>query len=198
MIAGTLGAPHDAIMDDAPHFDAVLELATPVTNPDELPEATDLLPLVEGFAERCADWVDAERSAAVLGDEYVVVDGDEPVKLAFALWRRPSLTREQFQDYWLHRHTLIGQRRQPDLGNYTQVHAGADLSAQAAKVAGVSSAAFEGVALASWRDEDTFNTFMGRTEIVNGFLEDEQKFIDHARSAMIIGPSVEPAAPVAS
>jgi hypothetical protein len=191
VLAGGLGAAHDAMMSEAPRFDGVLEIATPVTEPEELPQATDLLPVVEGLAERCATWLDAERSAAVLGTEYVIVEGEEQIRLAFALRRWSSLTHEEFQDYWLHRHTRLGQRRLSDLGGYSQVHADADLSAQAAGAAGVGSADFEGVAFGYWRDEDTFDAFMVRAEIMDRFLEDERKFIDHDRSAIVIGRSPE-------
>ena len=185
-VTSGLGAAHDEMMSEAPTFHAVLEIRTPVTDPAELPRATDLLQPVEGLAGR-ASWVDAERSAAVLGTEYVIVEGEAPVRMAFALRGWPSLTREQFQDYWLHRHTRLGQRQLPDLAGYTQVHADADLSAQAASAAGVGNAGFEGVALGYWRDEETFNTFMAQVEIMTRFLEDERRFIDHDRSGMVIG-----------
>jgi hypothetical protein len=196
--ASGLGAAHDEMMSEAPKFDAVLEITTPVTEPAALPQPTDLLPVVEGFAERCATWIDAERSAAVLGTEYVIVEGEAPIRMAFSLRGWSSLTREQFQDYWLHRHTRLGQRQLADLTGYTQVHADADLSSQAASAAGVGGAAFEGVALGCWRDEETFNAFMAEADMMNRFLEDERRFIDHNRSGMVIGrvpqvPSQHPA-----
>lgn len=191
LVSTGLGAAHDEMMSEAPAVDAVFEVATAAGEPAELPEATELLPVIEGFAHRCAAWLDAERSAAVLGTEYLIVEGDEPVRMALALSRWPSLTREQFQDYWLHRHTLIGQRLLPDLGGYSQVHADADLSQQAASAAGVGRSDFEGVAFGCWRDEDTFETFMARADVMDRFLEDERKFIDHDRSGVIVGRSPE-------
>jgi hypothetical protein len=46
------------------------------------------------------------------------------LKLTFCLRRLPSLSLQQFQDYWLNQHGPLVRRLQPALGmvRYVQVH----------------------------------------------------------------------------
>src|SRR4051812_30424434 len=161
-------------------FDGLVEVAA------DGAASRDLVASVEGIASRLADVVDAERSAAVLGNEHVIVAGDRPLMLAFGLRRLPALTGEAFRDHWLNKHAEIG-RNVPGSQGYRQLHADPDASRAAADAAGVAIADYDGVALAYYEDEQTFVEILSNPAVAEVALEDERRFIDHTRSGMLVG-----------
>jgi hypothetical protein len=186
--AGLLGSDstHASETAGGPVFTALLEVAAMGDH-----GADDLVPVVAGLADRCGPWLAPDRSAAVFGTEHVIVAGDEPLMLAMALQRRADLSSEEFHDYWLTKHAALG-RAVPGSQGYRQLHADPELSRQAATSAGVGGHDFEGVAIAFYADEPAFFAIMGNTEVTEPLMADEQKFIDHARSAMVIGYAPQP------
>ncbi|MCZ7526631.1 MAG: EthD domain-containing protein [Acidimicrobiia bacterium] len=160
-------------------FAAMMELAVP----DEA-GAQPLIDAVEGCAERLEGLgarIDATASAALIGTEHVIVPGEEPVALFYALRRLPTLDPEGFRDHWLHRHAELG-RAVPGLRGYRQVHADPEASKAAAAAAGVGVHDFDGVAEAYYADVEDFLGIMAKPEVTADALEDEKRFIDHSRS----------------
>ena len=113
------------------------------------------------------------------------------IKLTFALTRRPDLTREAFQAYWLHRHAPLVKTCQHALRirRYVQLHSlppeiSADLRASRN-----APEPFDGVA-SLWFDsiddmQDAGRTPQGR-QAAQELLEDERRFIDLANSPIWI------------
>jgi EthD domain len=139
-----------------------------------------------GAALGAAPAFDRSASTAVAGSEYVIVEGDEPLMLAMALRRRPELTRAEFHAYWLTHHAELG-RQVPGSEGYRQVHRDETLSERAAAALGLGGPEFDGVAVAYYSSGDRFLAIMANTEIVEGLLEDERRFIDHSQAALVVG-----------
>lgn len=109
------------------------------------------------------------------------------LKLVFCLRRLPHLTREQFQDYWLNVHGPLVRRHAPALRirRYVQAHSLAgDLSDALRRWRGAP-VPFDGVAEIWFASEEDLRA-SGRDpagrEAGRILLEDERRFVDHARS----------------
>jgi uncharacterized protein (TIGR02118 family) len=111
------------------------------------------------------------------------------LKLTFCLRRLPSLSLEEFQDYWLNKHAPLVKSVQPILGmvRYVQVHRlPGDMADGMRRVRGASEP-YDGIAELWWESEASWNA-VGRNpkarEANRLLLEDEAKFIDLARSPL--------------
>jgi hypothetical protein len=172
------GTAHGAAMKAAePPFEAVFEVG------GEAAPETVLLEAVEGAASVLGEWIDASRSAAILGEERVIVPGRHPVLLVFALRRRRELGAEEFHAYWRDTHAEVGEAV-PGLPGYRQLHGEAAANRAAAAAAGVAMADFDGAAEGYYPDLAAFAAVMGQPEVAVDALEDEKRFIDHARSVI--------------
>ena len=109
------------------------------------------------------------------------------IRLVFPLRRLPTLSREEFQDYWLNRHAQLVAGLANDLNilRYVQTHTldAADNSAvQAAR--GDMEPEYDGVAELWWADEKELasQSSDAAREAGAALLEDEKKFIDLTNS----------------
>ena len=110
------------------------------------------------------------------------------IKLTFALVRRPELTREQFQDYWLNTHApLVASVRQAlRIRRYVQLHSlPAETSAALRDVRG-GPEGFDGVAQLWWDSFEDMASAEPRAAREAGalLLEDEKRFVDLSRSPL--------------
>jgi hypothetical protein len=162
-------------------IDAILELAAPANH-----DAALLTPGFGGLAERLGDLVDADASVAVVGTDFVVLDGDAPIQLFYFMRRNRALTVEQFTETWRDQHTRIA-RFTPGLAGYRQLHASAALSAEAARAAGVGQCDVDGVALEWFSD---FEAFLSATGAAPEFREQakasESRFNDLERATAVL------------
>ena len=118
------------------------------------------------------------------------------IKLTFALRRRDDLSREEFQRYWLEQHGPLVRSVAGVLAirRYVQTHTMPD-ELQAALVASRGAPEpYDGVA-ELWYDSleaiaAAVSTDDGRAAAVT-LLEDERRFIDHARSPLWFGEQHE-------
>ena len=67
------------------------------------------------------------------------------------------------------------------------MHLDTELTSQARELTGFTGPRFDGVALAYYSTEATFQAIMANAEITARLLEDERRFIDHSRAAMVVG-----------
>ncbi len=127
-------------------FDAAVEIGV-----DDDMDLDRLLAAASGLVGRLGPAVDPARSAAVLGIEHVIIEGEGPLELFYCLRRVPSLTHEQFSSFWrneLVRHTS----KTPRKSAYSQMHADPELTVRAAKAVGVAIDDVDGVALEWYPD----------------------------------------------
>ena len=114
------------------------------------------------------------------------------VKLVFTLRRLPSLTREEFQTYWLENHAPLVRSHAEVLGirRYVQTHTLPDQMQVALRASRNAPEPYDGVA-ELWYDSleaiaVAVSTDEGRAAAV-ALLEDERRFIDHERSPLWFG-----------
>ena len=118
------------------------------------------------------------------------------IKLVFCLRRRDDVPAEEFHRYWLEEHGPLVARHAEALGirRYQQVH---QVLPELSTALGASRAApepFDGVAELWWEDADAL-VAPGATEegraAAQALLEDEKRFIDHARSPIFLAEEHE-------
>lgn len=172
------GLAHDTETDNAPPFGGLIELDSESTS-------SDLFAVMSRILD-AAPWIHAANSSVVVGSEFTVVSGDEPIRLAMALTRRDGMSTDDFIKYWSTTHADLG-RQVPGSEGYSQIHPDGTLSESARQIWGFDGPQFDGIALACYSTDATFRSVMANTEVAGQLLEDERNFINHARSAMIIG-----------
>lgn len=119
------------------------------------------------------------------------------IKLTFCLRRLPSLSLEEFQDYWLNTHgpLVASHRKALRIQRYVQLHSRDPALAEALRAARAGNIdkapeIYDGVAQLWWNNaEDLAATATEPEAIAAGraLLEDEQKFIDLANSPLWFG-----------
>jgi uncharacterized protein (TIGR02118 family) len=118
------------------------------------------------------------------------------VKLVFCLRRRPELSREEFQHYWLERHAPLVRERAAAIGalRYVQVHTGHDDFNELLRAGRGGPEPFDGVAELWFADraalEAALGTDAGRRAGAE-LLDDERAFVDLANSPLWIGEEHE-------
>jgi uncharacterized protein (TIGR02118 family) len=122
------------------------------------------------------------------------------VKLIFCLRRLPSLSRADFQRYWLDVHGPLVRRHAATLRirRYVQVHTIDDPLNAALQASRGADDAFDGVAELWWESAEELAaataTPEGRAASLE-LLEDERRFIDHARSPLFVAKEHEIVSP---
>ncbi len=111
------------------------------------------------------------------------------IKLLFCVRRLPHLSREEFQAYWRDRHGPLVRRLAPVLGiqRYVQMHTIDGILGEALRASRGGPEAYDGIAELSWESEEQMIGLMASEEAQRAsqeLLEDEQRFVDHARSPL--------------
>ena len=111
------------------------------------------------------------------------------IKLTFALVRLPHLSRAEFQDYWFNRHAPLVASVKDVLGirRYVQMHSLADEASEALRASRGAPEPYDGVAQLWYDSLEDLGRRMAdpaAREASAQLLEDERKFIDHARSPL--------------
>jgi hypothetical protein len=138
-------------------------------------------------AKRLAAVANLARSGAIVGEEHVVLDGEGPLWINFALHRAPAMTHEQFSDYWLHVHGKMARdapRRRA--GGYRQLHADPERTAAIARAAGFGIADYDGLVSSDHQEVETMKKAFSHPAVRDIALADERNFIDHSTSAISI------------
>jgi hypothetical protein len=133
-------------------FDVVVEVSTPAGQPLD-----SLVPCFAGLADRVRAYAVVGKSRIVVGRDLVIVDGDGDIQLVYAMRRSPGTTHDEFSRFWAEQHTKVAVST-PGLLGYRQLHVEPQLSAQAARLAGLPAGEIDGIAL-EWFA--TFDDFAG-------------------------------------
>jgi uncharacterized protein (TIGR02118 family) len=111
------------------------------------------------------------------------------IKLTFALVRLPHLTRDAFQAYWFNTHApLVASVAEP-LGilRYVQTHSLAEEVSAPLRISRGAPEAYDGVAELWYESLESLGEKMARPQAQAAgqlLLDDERRFIDHARSPL--------------
>jgi len=114
------------------------------------------------------------------------------VKLVFCARRLPHLSRDEFQRYWWDTHGPLVRRHAPMLRirRYVQVHTLDHPVQDALRASRGGPEAFDGVAELWWDSLEDLTTARADPEwrqATLALLEDERRFIDLARSPILVG-----------
>jgi uncharacterized protein (TIGR02118 family) len=111
------------------------------------------------------------------------------IKLTFALMRLPHLTRPAFQAYWFDTHgPLVASVAEP-LGilRYVQTHSAPEAVSEGLRASRGAPPDYDGVAELWYESLEALGERLARPEAQAAgllLLEDERRFIDHARSPL--------------
>lgn len=113
------------------------------------------------------------------------------IKLIMCLHRKPGISREQFQDYWLNKHGPFFQENASIMRSkrYVQCHTIDSPLNDAMRTSRNMQPEFDGVAEVWFESEDDLMEAMASQEMQTlgtALLEDEANFIDHARSSAFL------------
>ena len=113
------------------------------------------------------------------------------LKLVFCLRRLPHLSRAEFQRYWRETHGPLVRSHAAVLGirRYVQVHTLEDPVQDTLRASRGGPEAYDGVAELWWDDRDAFAAALAEPAAqaaARELLEDEQRFIDLARSPLFV------------
>ena len=113
------------------------------------------------------------------------------IKLIMCLCRHPDITREEFQDYWLNKHGPFFQKNAAVMRSkrYVQSHTIDTPLNEGMRSSRGMLPEFDGVAEVWFESEEELMAAMGTPEMQElsaALLEDESKFVDHARSSAFI------------
>lgn len=111
------------------------------------------------------------------------------IKLTFALVRRPELSRVEFQDYWFNTHGPLVASVSDVLGirRYVQMHSLPDEVSEPLRASRGAPQPYDGVAQLWYDSLEDLGRRMenpAAVEAARRLLEDESRFIDHARSPL--------------
>jgi len=189
----TLATAHADLMDEAP-FDAVIELTddrpTPVdpvalVAPVNPVDPVALVDELAGLLRTLEVPIDLRTSAVLVGTEHIFVAGEDAFRLQVFITAAPALTHDAFVDHWLNRH---GELIRPTRTGppYRQFHAEPAASARAALAIGTGIRHLAGAAIAGYAEVDTYRRALSNRERMAPIIEDETRFIDHARSCVAL------------
>lgn len=113
------------------------------------------------------------------------------IKFVMCCFRRPGLTRKEFQDYWLHKHAPLFQELADTFGarRYVQCHTLDSPLNDAIRESRGMAEPCDGVAEVWFDSEEELSAAMSSPEgqkVGNILAEDETNFIDHAKSSAFI------------
>lgn len=113
------------------------------------------------------------------------------IKLVMCLHRRPDITREEFQEYWLNKHGPFFQKNAAVMRSkrYVQCHTIESPLNDAMRTSRDMQPEFDGVAEVWFESEEDLMEAMSTPEMQElsaALLEDEANFIDHSRSSAFL------------
>ena len=118
------------------------------------------------------------------------IGGRRVVKLVFCCRRRPELTREEFQKYWLDEHgPLVRSLREalPQMRRYVQSHTLDTPANDAVQASRGTADAFDGITEVWFDSLDAMgSTTEDAATAGRRLLEDESTFIDFANSSVFL------------
>ena len=108
------------------------------------------------------------------------------IKMTFCVRKREDISHEAFYDYWLNQHgpLVTSHRETLRIHSYQQSHSCLpELGQQLLDHRGMPEN-YDGIAELWWESEADLMAALAQTEANQALLEDEARFIDHARSTI--------------
>ena len=172
----TASVPQDGQPDELieqPSFDIIFEIRGGEISYD------DLIGTLDGIGDKLEPLIDKTSSAVLVGKEYIIVPGTEPLFLNMVLRRPAEWSREDWHQHWLEHHAAEVLENVSGLQGYRQFHADEQASRKAAKKIGLEIYDYEGTAEGYYSNMEKFLETLSDPEVSK-----DTGFIDHGRSVM--------------
>jgi hypothetical protein len=144
--------------------------------------ASDALPLVSGIGDRFADLVHRDLSTALVGIDKVFVEPERtPVRYQYLMRRNADFNHSRYLERYETIHSQFGLKT-PGIRGYVQLHLDLDASKALAGAAGLGTWEVDSVSELYLESVETFLAALGSLENDGGAREDEEIFVDKARS----------------
>lgn len=138
--------------------------------------------LVSGVAERFADRIHADLSAALVGHEHVFVASDAaPLRYQYLMRRNASFTHAQYLERYRDVHSHFGTRT-PGIAGYVQLHVDPAASRRLAAKAGLGIWGVDSVSELHLTSLDGFLSAVARSPVGREAIRDEEVFVDRDNS----------------
>lgn len=125
--------------------------------------------------------IDKRHSRLAVVERHTVLEGRDTIRLFYGLRRLSHLTLAEFHDYWLNTHADYGRRMIPPY-SYHQLHCQPDAADTLANETGLSASDLDGIVEVDFPSVEALIAQLTRPDVAHDAFEDEQRFIDHARS----------------
>ncbi len=172
----TSSVPQDGQPDNLPEqpsFDVMFEIRG-----EDIPYH-NLVDILDGFTKELEPLINKNNSAAIVGTEYKIVNGDEPLFLNMILRRPVEWSRENWHEHWLDHHAKEVLENVSGLQGYRQFHANEEFSKKASEITGLKIYDYEGTAEGYYSSLEKFLETLSDPEVSK-----DTGFIDHSRSVM--------------
>lgn len=168
--------PHQIVMADSPKpFDMAYQLSAAADA--SLAAMTDAVAAM-GAALQAS--IDRANAAVLVGKEIAITSGDGPIYNIMPLRRLPALDHAAFMHHWFDRHAALGEGVEGV--RYRQNHVDYPPTEALATRMGLAFAPMDGLTESYFDSVDAAVAILSQEDVAVGAIEDERRFIDHARS----------------
>ena len=165
-------------------FDASVEIEVEGPDPSDQFEV-----LAREARSRLGDWLEPELCVAQVGVKKVFRDcAPTPLRYQYCMMRRDDFTPEAYLRYYGEEHSKFGLKME-GIEGYAQIHLDPEATARAIDASGLCFRRFNSVSILNLGSVEALIE-AGRSNSASGFAEDEEKFVDRARSIMWISDEV--------
>lgn len=168
--------PHQVVMAGSPRpFDAAYQLSS--SDEGNLPAMTQA---VAAMARALGSHLDGGGAAVLVGREIAITRGDGPIYNIMPLRRLPGMSHDEFMHHWFDRHATLGEG--VDGVRYRQNHVDYPATEALSATIGLDFEPMDGLTESYFDSIDAAVAILSQKEVEVDAIEDEKRFIDHARS----------------
>lgn len=168
--------PHQVVMAGSPRpFDAAYQLSS--QDAGALPAMTQA---VAEMVQTLGSDIERGSAAVLVGREIAITRGDGPIYNIMPLRRLPAMSHEEFMHHWFDRHATLGEGVEGV--RYRQNHVDYPATEALAAQIGFTFEPMDGLTESYFDSVDAAVAILSQKEVEIDAIEDEKRFIDHARS----------------
>ena len=168
--------PHQRLMAASPRpFDLAYQLAAGAREP-----LAAMADAVAAMLTALQPDIDARHAAVLIGEEIAITSGDGPIYNIMPLRRLAAISHDEFMHQWFDRHAALGEGVEGV--RYRQNHVDAAATDSLAERLGLTFPAMDGLTESYFDDVAAAVSVLSQNVVAHDAIEDERRFIDHARS----------------
>lgn len=124
--------------------------------------------------------MDRSSAAVLIGKEVAITAGDGPIYNIMPLRRLPSMDHDEFMHHWFERHASLGEGVEGV--RYRQNHVDSEATGALAGQLGLSFVPMDGLTESYFDSVESACAILSQEVVAVDAIDDEKRFIDHARS----------------